>query len=73
MNEDDKKPESEATPEGAVEVQEEDLDKAAGGAIYMKTPLPEKEYDLKTGVDPLVRPATETLTPTDPTWDLKKI
>ena len=73
MNEEEKKTETEATPEGAVEVQEEDLDKAAGGAIYMKTPVPERSYDLKTGDSSLVQPGTETLTPTYQNWEMKKI
>ena len=38
MNEDDKKTETEVTPEGAVEIQEEDLDQASGGAAYLKMP-----------------------------------
>ena len=39
MNEDDKKAENEVTPEGAVEVNEEDLDQASGGAAYLKMPV----------------------------------
>ena len=39
MNEDDKKAETEVTPEGAVEIQEEDLDEASGGAAYVKLPV----------------------------------
>ena len=39
MNEDDKKTETEVTPEGTVEIQEEDLDQASGGAGYLKMPV----------------------------------
>ena len=31
--------ETEVTPEGAVEVNEEDLDQASGGAAYLKMPV----------------------------------
>lgn len=70
MNEDEKKPdETEVTPEGAVEVKEEDLDKAEGG-------ISSYSYDLKT--NPLAPSNTSlkqspTLTPTDQNYDLKKI
>ena len=39
MSEEDKKSETEVTPEGAVEIQEEDLDQASGGAAYLKMPV----------------------------------
>ena len=58
MNE-DKKNENDVTPEGAVEVNEEDLDQASGGAAYLKMPTDQlkmptdqlklKGYDLKPG------------------------
>lgn len=69
MNEDDKKTdETEVTPEGAVEVKEEDLDEASGGAIYQKTPLPEKH--LNPELDPTLK-QSPTLSPTDRNYDLK--
>ena len=68
MNEDDKKPESEVTPEGAVEVKEEDLDEASGGAIYMKP----AGANLNLSQDPSLK-QSPTLTPTDQNWDMKKL
>ena len=68
MNEDEKKQdETEVTPEGAVEVQEEDLDQASGGAIYMKPAS--AEYKVH---DPSLK-QSPTLTPTDQNWDMKKL
>ena len=68
MNEDEKKQdETEVTPEGAVEVEEEDLDEASGGAIYMKPPS-----DTKYSQDPSLK-QSPTLTPTDQNWDMKKL
>ena len=75
MNEDDKK-ENEVTPEGAVEVDESDLDKAAGGISSYSKPTDQQlkltptapTYDLKSGTsllgDGSVKPAE---------YDLKKI
>ena len=51
MNE-EKKTEDKTTPKGAVEVKEEDLDQASGGAAYLKMPVDEK-YDLKEESTPL--------------------
>ena len=72
MIEDEKKEETEVTPEGAVEVNEEDLDKASGGAIYMKP----AETSVKPTYD--LSPSTPVLgdgsvKPTDQNWDMKKI
>ena len=61
MNEDEKKPdETEVTPEGAVEVKEEDLDKASGGAAvdYFKPPA-------GTLTSPDLKDPTGTLTSPD--------
>ena len=49
MNEDDKKNENDVTPEGAVEVNEEDLDQASGGAGYLK--MPTDQLKLNPGTD----------------------
>ena len=35
----DTKNQSEVTPEGTVEIREEDLDQASGGAAYLKMPV----------------------------------
>jgi hypothetical protein len=68
VNEDEKKTdETEVTPEGAVEVQEEDLDKASGGAGYIKSPIPEKH--LNPTLDPVLK-QSPTLNPTDRNYDL---
>ena len=73
MNEEDKKNENEVTPEGAVEVNEEDLDQASGGAIYMQTPTTTAvkiDYTSPTNVamgDGSVKPADLKA------YDLKKI
>lgn len=72
MNE-EKKTEEKTTPEGAVEVEEEDLDKASGGAAYLKMPV-EPDYDLKPTINPDLK--DPSLTSPDPTlsgYDLKKI
>ena len=52
MNEDDKKTETEVTPEGAVEIQEEDLDQASGGAIYMQVPAEQQDFHLDAQLTP---------------------
>lgn len=73
MNEDDKKNENEVTPEGAVEIQEEDLEQASGGAIYMKTPT---DASVKIDfADPSVKLMGDgSVKPTDlKSYDLKKI
>ena len=75
----DEKPnkENEVTPEGAVEIKEEDLDQASGGAGFLKVPV-----DRLTGEgavdgiklpqgDGSVKPADFTMKPGD--YDLKKI
>lgn len=56
MNE-EKKTEDKTTPKGAVEVKEEDLDQASGGAAYLKMPV-DQQYDLKeesTALDPKIQ------------------
>jgi hypothetical protein len=56
MNE-EKKTEEKTTAEGAVEVKEEDLDQASGGAGYIKKPT-DVQYDLKeesTPLDPTIQ------------------
>ena len=69
MNEDEKKSdETEVTPEGAVEVKEEDLDEASGGAIYMKP----AGANLNLSQDQSLK-QSPTLTPTDQNWDMKKL
>jgi hypothetical protein len=76
VNEDDKKNENDVTPEGAVEVNEEDLDQASGGAIYMKTPADTSlkiDYTSPTTTalgDGSVKPAEYDL---KSGYDLKKI
>ena len=70
MIEDEKKEETEVTPEGAVEVKEEDLDQASGGAGYIKSPLPEK--NLNPELDPTLK-QSPTLSPTLQNYDLKKL
>ena len=68
MNEEEKKAgETEVTPEGAVEVDEKDLDKASGGAIYMN-PNP----TVSPTLDPSVK-LSPTLKPTEQNWDMKKL
>ena len=75
MNEEDKKNETEVTPEGAVEIQEEDLEQASGGAIYMKTPTETSvkidfaDPTIKNMGDGSVKPAGYDLKG----YDLKKI
>ena len=75
MNEDDKKNENDVTPEGAVEVNEEDLDQASGGAAYLKMPtdqIKNSPAELKLGTqlgDGSVKPAGYDLKG----YDLKKI
>jgi hypothetical protein len=68
----DKKNENDVTPEGAVEVNEEDLDQASGGAIYMKTPTDTSlKIDTTTTFgDGSVKPAEYDL---KSGYDLKKI
>ena len=70
MTEEDKKTESEVTPEGAVEIQEEDLDQASGGAIYMKP----GDASLKQNptADPSVK-ISPVFSPTESNWDMKKL
>ena len=71
MNE-DKKTEEKATPEGAVEVKEEDLDKASGGAAYIKKPI-DPDYDLTPAIDPNVKdPGLTQPAPQLTGYDLKK-
>ena len=67
MNEEEKKTDEETSPKGAVEVKEEDLDQASGGAIYMKPAS--AEYKVQ---DPSLK-QSPTLTPTDQNWDMKKL
>ena len=66
MNEEEKKTDEETSPKGAVEVKEEDLDQASGGAGYKKTP---PSADLNVA-DASVK-VSPTLKPTDPNYDLK--
>ena len=42
---DQAKRDKEVTPDGAVEVNEQDLDQAAGGAIYMQQPADTFSYE----------------------------
>ena len=76
MNEDDKKNENDVTPEGAVEVNEEDLDQASGGAGYLKMPTDTSvkidfaDPSLKQLGDGSVKPAGYDL---KSGYDLKKI
>ena len=51
MNEENKT-EEKTTAEGAVEVKEEDLDQASGGAAFIKKPV-DQQYDLKEESTPL--------------------
>ena len=69
MIEEDKKEETEVTPEGAVEVKEEDLDQASGGAIYMKP----ADQQLKQAPADSTLTVSPTLKPVDQNWDMKKI
>jgi hypothetical protein len=68
VNEDTKKGESEVTPEGAVEVSEEDLDQASGGAAYLKMPTDQLKLspaELKIGTqfgDGSVKPTGQDFT-----------
>jgi hypothetical protein len=67
MIEDEKKEETEVTPEGAVEVKEEDLDQASGGAAYLKMPVDRlSSSDTSQKFSP-------TLKPLDANYDLKKL
>lgn len=56
----DKKPEKEeeVTPKGAVEVNEEDLDQAAGGVLIgLNQPKPADSFSLNYGkIQPAVKP-----------------
>ena len=77
MNEDDKKTETEVTPEGAVEIQEEDLEKASGGAGYIKSPV---DKYVENPTSPTLRPEQDpslkqspTLSPTDQDFVMKKL
>ena len=74
MNEDDKKNENEVTPEGAVEVNEEDLDQASGGAAYLKMPTDQVSYGINK-LDPAVKLMGDgSVKPADlKGYDLKKI
>ena len=66
MSEEDKKSETEVTPEGAVEIQEEDLEQASGGAAYVKLPVDQ----LSSRSDPTLK-QSPTLSPTIQNYDLK--
>ena len=61
--------ENEVTPQGAVEVDEEDLDQAAGGAAFVKLPV---DYPDPNRQDPSLK-QSPTLKPTDANWDMKKL
>lgn len=78
MNEDEKKQdETEVTPEGAVEVKEEDLDQAAGGAVDAFRPTGDRLVENPTS--PTLAPSdpslkqSPTLSPTDRNWDMKQL
>jgi hypothetical protein len=70
VTEEEKKAESEVTPEGAVEIQEEDLDQASGGAIYMKPADPTVKLTPTADSSLKQRP---TLLPVDQNCDMKKL
>jgi hypothetical protein len=74
VNEEDKKTETDVTPEGAVEVNEQDLDKASGGAGYIKSPTEEARYGSGWNLDPTVKPLGDgSVKPLDQSYDLKKL
>ena len=77
MNEDDKKNENDVTPEGAVEVNEEDLDQASGGAAYLKMPTDQLKYSPGSDLDPTIKNLGDgSVKPTGydlKGYDLKKI
>ncbi len=50
MSEQERKNENEVTPEGAVEVNEEDLDQASGGAGFIKKP-PKNQSGISSKVE----------------------
>ena len=49
---DEAKRDDEVTPAGAVEVNEQDLDQAAGGAIFMQTPVEQQDIHLSAQATP---------------------
>lgn len=59
MDEHEKKTETEVTPEGAVEVNEEDLEQASGGAGYLK--IPTDQLKLSTTDQLKVNPSDPSL------------